>query len=247
MSLIISKVDFSKKILDWYKINRRDLPWRTTKDPYKVWLSEIILQQSDTVLQTSLLHPLAGFFILLAGNGCGGHMTPVPRCGMQGESAPARTDLHDVIVLAETQLATNPLELGQRRLLARQAACRDDRAGPLRPALRGGHHDRVCRDRLESHHDRGRTGRDRLRHQCRDDLSALGRLFLETSQPLRCDGRNLAARRVRCRLGDGSQGWEASAPFDGIMVTAAAEEIPKPLLEQLKPGGRLVMPVGGRV
>ncbi len=46
MSLIISKVDFSKKILDWYKINRRDLPWRTTKDPYKVWLSEIILQQT---------------------------------------------------------------------------------------------------------------------------------------------------------------------------------------------------------
>ncbi len=46
MSLIISKMDFSKKILSWYKKNRRDLPWRATKDPYKIWLSEIILQQT---------------------------------------------------------------------------------------------------------------------------------------------------------------------------------------------------------
>ncbi|MGB5236605.1 MAG: A/G-specific adenine glycosylase [Flavobacteriaceae bacterium] len=46
MSLIISKMDFSKKILDWYEENRRELPWRTTKDPYRIWLSEIILQQT---------------------------------------------------------------------------------------------------------------------------------------------------------------------------------------------------------
>jgi A/G-specific adenine glycosylase len=37
---------FSKKIIDWYEQNKRILPWRTTKDPYKIWLSEIILQQT---------------------------------------------------------------------------------------------------------------------------------------------------------------------------------------------------------
>lgn len=38
---------FAQKLLKWYKINKRDLPWRTTKDPYKIWLSEIILQQTQ--------------------------------------------------------------------------------------------------------------------------------------------------------------------------------------------------------
>jgi len=38
---------FSKQIIDWYKQNKRDLPWRQTKDPYKIWLSEIILQQTQ--------------------------------------------------------------------------------------------------------------------------------------------------------------------------------------------------------
>ncbi|CAG0910098.1 unnamed protein product [Cyprideis torosa] len=37
---------FSKKIIDWYQINKRDLPWRNTKDPFTIWLSEIILQQT---------------------------------------------------------------------------------------------------------------------------------------------------------------------------------------------------------
>lgn len=37
---------FSDKVVEWYKINKRDLPWRHTKDPYKIWLSEIILQQT---------------------------------------------------------------------------------------------------------------------------------------------------------------------------------------------------------
>lgn len=44
--LFIAEMNFSQEIIDWYGLNKRDLPWRKTKNPYKIWLSEIILQQT---------------------------------------------------------------------------------------------------------------------------------------------------------------------------------------------------------
>ncbi|NRP72517.1 Protein-L-isoaspartate O-methyltransferase [Ensifer psoraleae] len=56
--------------------------------------------------------------------------------------------------------------------------------------------------------------------------------------------QRLGMSNVGIRIGDGSRGWPERAPFDKILVTAAAEEPPPALLEQLKPMGRLVLPVG---
>jgi len=57
---------------------------------------------------------------------------------------------------------------------------------------------------------------------------------------------SLGYKNVKIRQGDGYFGWNEYAPFDAIIVTAASSEIPPPLLRQLKPGGRMCIPVGGR-
>lgn len=72
---------------------------------------------------------------------------------------------------------------------------------------------------------------------------------IEIVEPLaRRAGEILAAQgygeRVHGRAGDGYRGWPEQAPFDAVIVTAAAPRLPEPLLEQLRVGGRLVIPVG---
>ena len=77
----------------------------------------------------------------------------------------------------------------------------------------------------------------------------VGKVFtIEIVEPLAEDARERLRRlgydNVEVRRGDGYYGWEEKAPFQGIIVTAAASHIPPPLLEQLQPGARMVIPVG---
>ncbi len=71
---------------------------------------------------------------------------------------------------------------------------------------------------------------------------------IEIVEPLARDAearlRELGYSRVRTRVGDGYHGWEDCGPFDAIVVTAAASHVPPPLVRQLKPGGRMIIPVG---
>ncbi|HEC17488.1 MAG TPA: protein-L-isoaspartate(D-aspartate) O-methyltransferase [Sedimenticola sp.] len=73
-------------------------------------------------------------------------------------------------------------------------------------------------------------------------IEIIGPLGREAGERL----RRLGYPKIETRIGDGYYGWEEAAPFDAIVVTAAAGHIPPPLIAQLRPGGRMVIPVGSR-
>ncbi len=58
--------------------------------------------------------------------------------------------------------------------------------------------------------------------------------------------KSVGYTNVHTRVGDGYEGWPDAAPFDAVIVTCAPEKVPAPLVEQLKEGGRMVIPLGDR-
>ena len=64
------------------------------------------------------------------------------------------------------------------------------------------------------------------------------------AQRAEADLKRLGYTNIHVRAGDGYQGWPEAAPFDAIIVTCAPEKVPQPLVEQLKDGGRMIIPVG---
>jgi protein-L-isoaspartate(D-aspartate) O-methyltransferase len=68
-------------------------------------------------------------------------------------------------------------------------------------------------------------------------VEPLGKRAEETLQ-------RLGYKNVQVKIGDGYQGWQENAPFDAVIVTCAPEHVPRPLVEQIKEGGRIVIPVG---
>ena len=71
----------------------------------------------------------------------------------------------------------------------------------------------------------------------RDDLAGRAKRILN----------ELKYKNIEIKVDDGTQGWKDESPFDAVIVTASSPDIPSPLVEQLKDGGRMVIPVGGRV
>ena len=71
-------------------------------------------------------------------------------------------------------------------------------------------------------------------------------IIAELASAARARLARLGYDNVTTKLSDGYYGWVEHAPFDAIIVTAAASHVPPPLIQQLKPGGRMVIPVGGR-